>query len=112
MTELNSIFEITMKELWKVAMKDGIITPQERDILEQVQIDADSYALMLEECLQDGTITKEEAAKLDYLKNLITDRAYVTATIDGKVDRDEGNLIAKLAEVISIHYNLDFDKLK
>ncbi|OLS22582.1 MAG: hypothetical protein HeimC2_29070 [Candidatus Heimdallarchaeota archaeon LC_2] len=107
MTDVNSIFETTMRELWKVATQDGIITPEEKDILEQVQIDAVSYAVMLEECIQRGTITKEEASKLDYLKNLITDRAYVTATIDGKVDRDERNLIAKLAEVISIHYNLN-----
>ena len=109
MTNVNSIFETTMRELWKVASKDGIITPEEQDILEQVQIDADSYAVMLEECIRRGTITKEEASQLDYLKNLITDRAYVIATIDGKVDSDESNLIAKLAEVISIHYNLNLN---
>ena len=110
MTDINSIFEITMKEMWKVAMGDGIITPEEKDILEQVQIDADAYAIMLEECFLDGTISEEEVARLDYLKNLITDRAYVTATVDGKVDSDENKLIAKLAEVIAVHYNLDLNK--
>ena len=57
-----------MQQLWKVAHKDGVITPEEYDILEQVRIDADAYHVMLQECLEDGTISKEEAEQLHKLK--------------------------------------------
>jgi hypothetical protein len=107
MTDVNSIFETTMKEMWNVAMKDGTITPEEKDILLQVQIDADAYSVMLQECMDDGIITKEEYEKLEFLKNQMLSRANLIAQIDDKVDEDEKALINKLVELVNIQYKLE-----
>lgn len=100
----DSVFDKTMKQLWKVAQKDGIITPEEYDILEQVRIDADAYHVMLQECLEDGTISKEEAEQLHKLKDLIMERALLIATIDGTFDDDERELLKKLSEILALQY--------
>lgn len=107
MTDVNSLFETTMKEMWLIAMKDGTITPEERDILDQVRIDADSYSLMLQECMEDGQITKEEFEKLEYLKKQMMDRAQLIAKIDDDYTQDERALISKLTELVSIQYKLN-----
>ncbi len=107
MSDEKVLFENTMKELWLVAMKDGTISPEERDILNQVRIDADEYSMMLKECKVDNMITKEEFDKLELLKKQIINRAIITAKIDDNFTNDERALITKLTELVSIKYKLD-----
>ncbi|MCE7737534.1 MAG: hypothetical protein GPJ54_21770 [Candidatus Heimdallarchaeota archaeon] len=98
-------FETTMKEMWMVAMKDGIITTEEREILNQVRIDADEYSMILTECMADDMITKEEFDKLELLKKQIIDRATIMAKIDDNFSDDERALISKLTELVKFKYN-------
>ncbi|MHA2090113.1 MAG: hypothetical protein ACW98K_04575 [Candidatus Kariarchaeaceae archaeon] len=99
-----TLFEETVKELMNAAKRDGIITPEELDIIEQVKVDADSYETFLKEAFMDGTITDEESKKLQDLKQMIIDRAELIAKIDGSFDADEQILIKKLYEIISQLY--------
>lgn len=99
------LFDQTIKELVKIAEKDGVITPEELDIIEQVKIDADSYHLNLLEAIADGKITDEESTRLKKLKNLILDRAQIIADVDGHLSNDEKQLIESLKDFITNHYS-------
>ncbi len=100
----DALFNDTIKQLLSAAKKDGIITPEEMDIIEQVKIDAESYSLMLQEALSDGKLSKKEREKLNELKQMIVDRAELIAKLDGKFDDDEKELLKKLSEIISKRY--------
>ncbi len=102
-----SMFELTIRELMNAAKNDGIITPEEKDIIDQVRIDADSYSLILKESLSDGLIDSKEAERLDDLKQMIIDRAELIAKVDGVLDKDEQMLIKKLSEILNNHYKHD-----
>ncbi|MHA2250283.1 MAG: tellurite resistance TerB family protein [Candidatus Kariarchaeaceae archaeon] len=99
-----TLFEQTMLDLMKAAKKDGIITPEELDIIEQVKIDADAYLVMLQEAFMDGVVTEAETEKLKELKQTILDRAELVAKVDGSFDEDEEQLLKKLSEIISKQY--------
>ncbi|MCE7735996.1 MAG: TerB family tellurite resistance protein [Candidatus Heimdallarchaeota archaeon] len=104
MTSDESTFELTVRELMTTAKNDGIITPEEKDIIDQVRIDADSYSLILKESLSDGLIDSNEAERLDDLKQMIIDRAELIAKVDGVLDNDEKMLIKKLSDILNNHY--------
>lgn len=103
-----SLFTITMRELIEAAKKDGVITPEEQDIIEQVKVHADSYNMILEESLSDGIISSDEADRLNGLKQMIVDRAELIAKIDGKFEDDEKELIKKLIEIMKNHYSKEY----
>ncbi|RMG43245.1 MAG: TerB family tellurite resistance protein [Methanobacteriota archaeon] len=86
------------------AKEDGIITPEEFELIEQVRLDAENYTSMLREATSDGIITDKEAQKLDELKKRILERAELVARIDGTLDDDEKQLLETLADVIKKKY--------
>lgn len=104
MPEEENLFQMTIRELMEAAQKDGVITSEEKDIIDQVRVDADSYNMMLEESLSDGTINDYEAEKLGDLKQMILDRAELIAKVDGELDNDEQQLLKKLSEILNKHY--------
>ena len=104
MSEEESLFQLTIRKLMEVAKNDGVITPEEKDIIDQVKVDADSYNMMLQESLTDGTINEQESEKLNDLKQMIIDRAELIAKVDGDFDSDEQFLIKKLADILNNHY--------
>ncbi len=108
MSENDSLFEKTIKELIRHANADGKITPEELDIIEQVKIDADSYNMILQEALDDGMINQVEAKQLTDLKQAIIDRAELIAKVDGHLDSDEASLLQKLTEILKVHYSNKF----
>ena len=108
MSKEESLFEMTIRELMEAANRDGIVTPEELDIIEQVKVDADSYNLILQESLDDGTITSDEMERLNELKQMIIERAELIAKIDGKFDDDEQTLLKKLADILKNHYRHHF----
>ncbi|OLS28758.1 MAG: hypothetical protein HeimC2_04880 [Candidatus Heimdallarchaeota archaeon LC_2] len=104
MSEEESLFQLTIRELMEAAKKDGVITPEEKDIIDQVRVDADSYNMMLEESLTDGTINEQESERLNDLKQMIIDRAELIAKVDGEFDDDEQFLLKKLSDILNNHY--------
>lgn len=98
-------FEKTMEELWKVARSDDIITQEEQQILDRIEIDAELYTIMLEECLADGIIDEHEAYILKDIKDMIQNRAVEIAQADGVFDQDEKAIIKKLSEILPSRYS-------
>jgi len=105
MSEKENLFQLTIRELMEAAMRDGVITPEEKDIIDQVRVDADSYNMMLEDSLTDGTINEQESERLNDLKQMIIDRAELFAKVDGEFDNDEQYLLKKLSDIINNHYH-------
>lgn len=98
------LFTSTIASLMEKAKEDGIITPEEFELIEQVRLDAENYTSMLREATSDGIITDKEAQKLDELKKRILERAELVARIDGTLDDDEKQLLETLADVIKKKY--------
>ncbi|MDH5404428.1 MAG: hypothetical protein OEY49_18150 [Candidatus Heimdallarchaeota archaeon] len=101
----SDILKETINELLEIANRDGIVTPEEKDIIKQVEIDADSYLVMLAEANDDGIISDEEKLRLQELKELIKDRADLIAGLDGKIEDDERRLLEKLTELLTKYYS-------
>ncbi|MHA2032534.1 MAG: tellurite resistance TerB family protein [Candidatus Kariarchaeaceae archaeon] len=108
MSNNEDIFELTIRSLINAAKNDGIITPEEKDIIDQVKIDADSYNTILKESLTDGVINESEVERLADLKQMIIDRAELIAEVDGFLDKDEQFLLKTLSEVLNNHYKSNF----
>ncbi len=100
----DDVFSNTIKELVKEAAKDGIITPDEQEIINQVTVDGESFSMKLQMALEDGVITDEEVKELEDLKHLILERAETIAGLDGKHTEDEKNLIQKLSTFLTRYY--------
>ncbi|MCY3412312.1 MAG: hypothetical protein INQ03_11815 [Candidatus Heimdallarchaeota archaeon] len=101
------LFKETIKKLLEVAEKDGVITSEEFEVLEQIRVDADSYAVNLEEAKSDGTIDDTESEKLSRLRDQILERAEIVANIDGTLSDDERALLNTLKEFINKKYVID-----
>lgn len=105
MTE--DIFKETIASLLKIAERDGVITSEEFELLEQVRVDADSYSMNLIDAKSDGVITEEEATRLAKLRNQILERAQIVAEIDGVLSDDEKVILNTLKEFINKKYIVD-----
>lgn len=99
-----SLFHETIKELFFVAKKDGVLTDQERAILDQVTVDVRIYTEALELALSDGMIDDKEIKKLTKLKEKIIIDAKKTANEDRVLDQDEKELIQKISEVLNKYF--------
>ncbi len=96
--------DTTIKELMEVASKDGIISSDELEIINQVKVDLDSYDLHLKEARKDGFVDEEELKVLETLRNLIFERADIIASVDGKLADDEKALLGSLKKFINKYY--------
>ena len=99
-----NLYHETIKELFSVAKKDGVLTDKERAILDQVTIDVKNYSEALEQALVDGMIDDAETKKLTKLKEKIIKDAKKTANADGELDQDEKDLISKISEVLNKYF--------
>ncbi len=98
------LFTVTIASLMEKAKEDGVITPEEFELIEQVRLDAEKYTQMLNEATSDGILTNAESQKLEELKSKILERAEIVAKIDGKLDDDEKQLLETLANIIKQKY--------
>lgn len=98
------LMDSTIKELMEVANKDGIVSSDELEIINQVKVDLDSYDLHLKEAQKDGFIDDEEMIVLEKLRNLIIERADIIASVDGKLAEDEKELLKSLKNFINKYY--------
>ncbi len=94
----------TIKELMEVASKDGIVSSDELEIINQVKVDLDSYDLHLKEAKNDGFVDEEELKVLETLRNLIFERADIIASVDGNLSDDEKSLLSSLKKFINKYY--------
>ena len=86
-----------VRDLMVEANKDGIITDEERKLIDTVSVDLETYFDTLDHALEDNIITSEEEEKLEEIKENILKRTYVVARKDQIISEDEQKLMAKLA---------------
>ena len=79
------------------ASKDGVISEDEKALIDVVTVDLATYYKALELALEDNIITKEEETQLDAIKENLIKKMHTITTADDKVTADERALIEKLA---------------
>ena len=100
----SDVFHDTIKNLFLLAKKDGILSEEEADILNRVKIDLKKYSALLDKALVDGVINTKETKNLTRLKKQIIKGASEVAEKDGKITDDEKVLILKLSELLERYY--------
>ena len=85
-----------IRAISKVAKADGIITPEEQEILESVQINILVYDQSLEDALDDGIISNDERESLNALKHQILNEAWDIARYSEGVSNDEIKMLQVL----------------
>ena len=86
-----------VRDLMVTANKDGVITDDEKALIDVVTVDLNMYQQALTDALKDGIITEEEQQKLDEIKDKILKHMYHVAGKDKKITADERALIEKIA---------------
>ncbi|MHA2365887.1 MAG: hypothetical protein ACXAC7_18150 [Candidatus Hodarchaeales archaeon] len=99
-----SKLEALFRDLYKIAMDDGLITEEEQRILDSVTKNIDSFITALEEAMADNIITKEENELLNNIYDKIYDESADIANEDNQLTTDEFKLLVKLIETIRQNY--------
>ncbi|MHA2501726.1 MAG: hypothetical protein ACXAE3_02460 [Candidatus Kariarchaeaceae archaeon] len=100
--ERESRLQKIIESITRAALADGKITPEEKGILESVQINVLIYDQALEDALEDGIIDKTEQDTLHALKHAVLNDAYEIAEVSEGVSKDELKLLqVLLAEIES-----------
>ncbi|MFX1513877.1 MAG: PRC-barrel domain-containing protein [Promethearchaeota archaeon] len=86
-----------IRELLLVAFKDGILTDDERDLIEAIQVDLDTYEEALAQAKYDNVITLAEERHLEQLKERILRNTRYLALKDETITDEERELMEKLA---------------
>jgi tellurite resistance protein len=83
-----------------VALDDGVITAEEKAILNQIKIDMQIFRDTIEQAEADGSITIEESKKLDEIKKQLLSNAYNITTNDHVISPDERKIMSKLIKIL------------
>jgi len=89
-----------LKAVVKEAKKDGKVTQDEYNILQQLSIDVAEYTIALENAEEDGKIDLEEKKELLNLKDKLLENAKAVANQDEIITDEEAALLKKLAEIL------------
>ncbi|MHA2295088.1 MAG: hypothetical protein ACXADA_03680 [Candidatus Hodarchaeales archaeon] len=94
------VFRDMIGALYMEALKDGVISAEEKAILQQIEIGFKEYAKMVEIALEDGFISPIEADQLRKVQTKIMMSVANTAGADSIITDDEKALIKKLARYL------------
>lgn len=98
--EADKMMAETMMYLIQTAANDGIITQEEKNLLDTFEYSMKHYKNALNEALEDGKITEKEEEKLTRIKEVIISGGRIIADeIDG-ISKDEMNLL--IAVMVSL----------
>lgn len=89
-----------LKAVVREAKKDGKVTQDEYNILQQLSLDVAEYTIALENAEEDGKIDPEEKKELLDLKDKLLQNAKAVANQDDIVTDEEAALLKKLAEIL------------
>lgn len=93
-------FPDLVKHLVEVAKRDGGISGDEQQIIDQVTVDLKLYNAARVKALEDKVIDDDESKMLEQLKDKILEHAVETAKLDGYVKMQERDIIKKLISVV------------
>lgn len=88
------------EQLEEVALKDGIITPEENKLISNIVLNVKTYSKMLDDALEDGYISKNEKISLFEGRIAIVERAYSIARNDSKITPDEANILKSIVSLV------------
>ncbi|MDH5402895.1 MAG: hypothetical protein OEZ01_01985 [Candidatus Heimdallarchaeota archaeon] len=92
LNEVDKILANTMMNLVQTAAKDGIITKEEKALLDTFDFSLNEFKNVLVEAFEDGIITPDEKEKLEQFKEAIIEKGRKVAEID-EINVDEFNLL-------------------
>ena len=95
-TEVGKIF----KDLTKVALADGTITSDERQILETVRQDINKFVKAYIRALDDKKITEKETEELKACWTNVLTHAKTTANKDGIITPDERAMLVRISKSV------------
>ena len=95
-TELQNI----LTQIFIQAEEDGIITKEEKELLNQIKIDLQEYNSLLKNALEDGVITEDEEKMLHQFKKKLLKSAYDLSRKDNLIDKDEREIISLLVKLL------------
>ena len=93
------------REIWdrlgKIALKDGNLSADENKILMEVLSDVDKYRITLNKAIFDGIMDETEQDRLEHLRSTILDKMHNIAKDDGKITKEENELIAETVKIMN-----------
>ena len=91
--QVDQIMARAIMHLLETAGKDGIITDEEREVVDSIEFSLRFYKQMLIDALEDGEITAKEKKMLEGMKERIIKEGYNVAELVNGVSKDEMNLL-------------------
>ncbi len=82
-----------MKQIIETAAEDGIITEEEKKLIEEIDFSMRIFRDQLNLALLDGKISSEEKETLLKLKDIIVNNALETADEDKNISEDEMDIL-------------------
>ena len=105
MTDNIETDEIVLKienELNKIAGKDGIITTEERKLVDSIMVEVGKYKYILDQSLADGKIDQRERIKLFQGKLMIVQKTVSNIREDLIVSNEEQEIITRLQQLLPL----------
>ncbi|OLS19005.1 MAG: hypothetical protein HeimC2_43290 [Candidatus Heimdallarchaeota archaeon LC_2] len=83
----------TIMHLMETAGQDGIITEEEKEVIESIEFSLRFFKQMVVDALEDGVITTNEKYLLEGMKDRIIKEGFNIAESINGVSKDEMNLL-------------------
>jgi MFS family permease len=97
-------FSVDVSIIWdrlmKVALQDGIVDNDEKELLDSIMINLKEYGKTLERALRDNIITEEEKIELLLARNKLIQEAEAVASKDAEITEVEAKIIDKLMKIV------------
>lgn len=93
---------LLLDKIVEQAKKDGIITQDEKDIIEKVGDEYGIYKNELESALSDHVITEKEFESLLKLRYMLYEKALAQALEDGTITDDEKNILNQMQKNLQL----------
>jgi len=87
-----------LDELWNLAEKDEMVSPDEQEILENIQNSIESYQRLASKIIEDHDISDDDLEKLYVFEKQIVQSASSEALKDGYISGEEGDLLQYLLD--------------
>lgn len=89
-----------LTSLKNIAMKDGVITEEEQNLISTIIINFNAYSELMKVAVQDNVITQAESNELFERRMNVMENAYQTAREDYDISNDEAELLKQVCGVI------------
>lgn len=98
--ELESLF----RDLYKISIEDGIITIEEKKLLDKVNEKIDLFLSAYDKAMEDNILSKEEVLLLNQLYENILNHTEEEAVSDHEITNDEFKILMRIVKTIHKQY--------